>query len=129
MQRILDAGFLFFHFGFGRGTDIDHRNAAGEFSQAFLQFLFIIIRIGVLDLLPDLGDAAVDRLRSLPAPSMIVVFSLSTFTLLARPDPQDQYSQALIPRSSVIAFPPVRIAISSSMACAVAVPGALTAQH
>ena len=64
----------------------------------------------------------------LPAPSMIVVFSFSITTFLARPSICSVTFSSLIPRSSEIAVPPVRIAMSSSMALRRSPkPGAFTA--
>src|SRR5213078_3743576 len=64
-----------------------------------------------------------------PAPSMIVVLSLSTTTFLARPRSSSLRFSSLIPRSSVIALPPVTVAMSSSMALRRSPkPGAFTAQ-
>ncbi len=66
----------------------------------------------------------------LPAPWTIVVLSLSTTTFLARPRSSSLRFSSLIPRSSVIALPPVKVATSSSMALRRSPkPGALTAQH
>ncbi len=64
----------------------------------------------------------------LPAPSMSVVLSLSTTTFLARPRSSSLRFSSLSPRSSVIALPPVRVAMSSSMALRRSPkPGAFTA--
>src|SRR3982074_2301277 len=52
----------------------------------------------------------------LPAPSMIVVFSFSTRTFLAVPSMLSVTFSSLMPRSSLITWPPVRIAMSSTMA-------------
>ncbi len=62
MQRILDAGFLFFHLHLGGRTDIEHRDPAGELGQPFLQFLAIIVRSGVFNLCLNLIDASLDIL-------------------------------------------------------------------
>src|SRR6266545_3665919 len=65
----------------------------------------------------------------LPAPSTMVVESLSTTTFLARPRSSSLMLARLIPRSSVMALPPVSIAMSSSIALRRSPkPGALTAQ-
>ena len=57
-----------------------------------------------------------DLIASLsPAPSMIVVESLSMTTLRARPSCEIAVFSSLRPISSVITSPPVRIAMSSSM--------------
>ena len=64
----------------------------------------------------------------LPAPSTMTVLSLSTVTLLACPSASMVASFNSRPRSSVITVPPVKIAMSSSMALRRSPnPGALTA--
>src|SRR3712207_6466346 len=63
-----------------------------------------------------------------PAPSMIVVFSFSMRTRLARPSIGSCTVSSLMPRSSEIVWPAVRTAMSSSMALRRSPkPGALTA--
>src|SRR4029450_4430892 len=64
----------------------------------------------------------------LPAPSTIVVFSFSMMTFLARPSMAVVTFSSLMPSSSEMSWPPVRIAMSSSMALRRSPkPGALTA--
>src|SRR5438876_3151144 len=60
VQRIFDASFLLFHLGLGRSADVDDCNAACEFRQALLQFLFVVIAGRLLNLTTDLCDAALD---------------------------------------------------------------------
>src|SRR5438094_6392311 len=60
VQRIFDASFLLFHLGLGRSADVDDRNTAGEFRQALLQFLAIVIAGRLFNLTTDLCDAALD---------------------------------------------------------------------
>src|SRR5205814_4945349 len=48
------------HLDFGGTADADYRNAAGELCEPLLQLLTIIVGGGFLDLLPDLGAAALD---------------------------------------------------------------------
>ncbi len=63
-----------------------------------------------------------------PAPSTIVVFSLSTVIMRAFPSWSKLVSLSSKPSSSEITVPPVRIAISSSIAFLLSPkPGALTA--
>src|SRR5690242_5040784 len=63
-----------------------------------------------------------------PPPLTMVVFSFSIVTFLARPSMASVTLSSLMPRSSEIAWPPVRIAISSSIALRRSPkPGALTA--
>src|SRR5438105_13248723 len=52
----------------------------------------------------------------LPAPSIIVELSLSMVIFLARPRSSSFTFSSLMPRSSVMALPPVKVAMSSSMA-------------
>src|ERR687885_383866 len=52
----------------------------------------------------------------LPAPSTITVLSLSMRTFLARPSMSSVTVSSLMPRSSEITWPAVRIAMSSSIA-------------
>src|SRR3546814_15915485 len=54
------TGLLFLHFDPGRGTDLDHRNAAGQLGHALLQLLAVVVRRGLFDLRLDLLDAAFD---------------------------------------------------------------------
>src|SRR2546422_6904628 len=64
----------------------------------------------------------------LPAPSTMVVLSLSTTTFLAFPRSSSLMFSSLMPRSSVIALPPVGVAMSSSVALRRSPkPGAFTA--
>src|SRR5229473_3515226 len=64
----------------------------------------------------------------LPAPSTIVVLSLSIVIFLARPRSESCTFSSLMPRSSLMTLPPVRIPMSSSMALRRSPkPGALTA--
>ena len=64
----------------------------------------------------------------LPAPPTIVVFSFSITTFLARPSIAGVTVSSLMPRSSEISWPPVRIAMSSSIALRRSPkPGAFTA--
>jgi hypothetical protein len=63
-----------------------------------------------------------------PPPSMIVVFSFSTRMRLDLPKMSSVTFSSLIPRSSLMTWPPVRIAMSSSIALRRSPnPGALTA--
>src|SRR5882672_3268458 len=64
VQCVFDAGLLFLHFDFGRSTDLDHGNTAGELGNALLQFFLVVIGGRFLDLLADALDAALD-VRSL----------------------------------------------------------------
>src|SRR5439155_18668497 len=40
--------------------DLDHGNAAGQLRETLLELLAVPVRIGVVDLIPDLADAGLD---------------------------------------------------------------------
>ena len=113
VQRVFDAGFLFLHFGLGRGADVDDGHATGELRQAFLQFLAVVIARWS----PRSGGGSDSRgpgcRTILPPPSTMVVFSLSITMLLARPRSASSMLSSLMPRSSLMNLPPVRTAMSS----------------
>jgi hypothetical protein len=128
VKGVFDAGFFLFHLGFGCGADVDDGNTTGELGEALLELLAVVIRGGFLDLTADLGDAALD-VTAFALPSTIVVFSLSTVMRLACRGLLMSMFSSLMPRSSVMQRPPVRVAMSSSMALRRSPkPGALTAQ-
>jgi hypothetical protein len=54
--------FLALHFGLGRRAHFDHRHAAGELRQTFLELFLVVVGGGLVDLFLDLGDAAFDGL-------------------------------------------------------------------
>src|SRR5204862_5563130 len=60
VQRVFDSSLLLFHLGLSRSADVDDCNATGEFRQALLQFLAIVISGRLFSLTTDLGDAALD---------------------------------------------------------------------
>src|SRR5690606_23593406 len=60
MQRVFDTGLLLFHLDFGGSADFDHGNTAGQFGQALLQLLFVVVRSGFFNLLADLRHAGFD---------------------------------------------------------------------
>src|ERR1019366_1389600 len=63
MQGIFHAGLLFLHFGLGGRADLDHRDAAGELRQTFLELLAVVIAGGLVDLGTKLLDAPRNGLR------------------------------------------------------------------
>jgi hypothetical protein len=65
----------------GGRADLDDRHAADELGEALLELLAVVVGGGGLDLLADLPTRPSTASR-LPAPSTIVVLSLSTTTLL-----------------------------------------------
>ena len=62
VQRVFDAGLLFLHGHFGGGAHIDLGDAAGELGQAFLELFLVVVAGGVVDLVLERGDAALDGL-------------------------------------------------------------------
>src|SRR3569832_34265 len=61
VQRVFDASPLLLHLDFGRSADLEHRHAAGQLGLALLQLLAVVVAGDFVDLLVDLGDAALDR--------------------------------------------------------------------
>ena len=130
VQRVLDARLLLLHLGLGRRADLDHRDAAGELREALLELLAVVVGGGLLDLRADLGACgprspssprAVDRSWCCPCRSR---------RFLARPRSLSVTFSSLRPSSSAITWPPVRIAMSSSIALRRSPkPGAFTAAH
>ena len=81
VQGVLDARLLLLHLDLGRGTDLDDGHAAGQLGHALLQLLAVVVGGGLLDLGADLLDRALMSFF-VPAPSMMVVFSLVIDNLL-----------------------------------------------
>jgi hypothetical protein len=87
VHGVLDARLLFLHLGLGRRTDLDDGHAADQLGEPLLQLLAVVVRRRVLDSARDLLDAALDG-AVVPAPSMIVVLSLSMVIFFACRDPR-----------------------------------------
>src|SRR6185295_9644923 len=62
LQRVLDAMLLLLDLDLGRRTDLHDRDAARQLGEALLELLAVEVGVGVLDLLLQLLDAALDRL-------------------------------------------------------------------
>ncbi len=60
VHRVVDAVLALLHLDLGRAADADHRDAAGQLRQPLLQLLAVVVRGRLLDLRPDLRDAALD---------------------------------------------------------------------
>ena len=60
VQGVVDAILLLLHLDFGRRADVDHRHAARQLRQAFLELLAVVVGGGLVDLLLDLADAPLD---------------------------------------------------------------------
>jgi hypothetical protein len=102
VERVLDAGLLLLHLDLGRGADLDHGHAAGELGEALLELLAVVVAGGVLDLGRGSRFSRALILSSEPAPSMMVVLSLSILTRLARPRSLRVTFSSLVPSSSAI---------------------------
>src|SRR5262249_36510708 len=50
VHRVFDARLLLFHFRLSRSADLDHRDAADELRQTFLELLAVVVTGGLLDL-------------------------------------------------------------------------------
>jgi len=122
VQGVFDAGFLFLHLGFVAAADIDDGYSASQLGQAFLQFLAVVVRGCFLDLTADWLTRPWMSV-GLSVASTMVVFSLSTTIDLARPRSSKPMDSSLMPRSSVMHLPPVRMAISPSWLAAIAEAG------
>ena len=130
MQGVFDAGLLLLHFALGRGADVDLGHAAGELGQPLFELLAVVVAGGVLDLAADLVDAALDVVALAGAFDDRRVVLVDDHLLGAAELGRASMLSSLMPRSSKIAWPPVRMAMSSSMALRRSPkPGAFTAQH
>ena len=128
VQGVLDAGLLLLHLRLGRGTDVDLGHATGQLREALLELLGVVVRLGVLDLGADLGDAALD-LGLLARAFDDRRASLVTITFLALPRSLTVSRLSRVHAGGLHdGFAPVRIAMSSIMALRRSPkPGALTA--
>src|SRR5262249_5172684 len=63
VEGVLDAGLLLLHFGLGRGANLDDGDTTGEFGEALLELLAIVVAGRSFNLLADGFDAAFDFLR------------------------------------------------------------------
>ena len=59
-DRVLDAVLLLLELDLGGGADLEDGDAAGQLGQALLELLAVVVGVGVLDLVLDLLDAALD---------------------------------------------------------------------
>src|SRR5689334_2232949 len=60
VHSVLNTSLLLFQLGFGRSANLDDRNAANQLGKALLELFLVVVGGGVLDLLADLLDAALD---------------------------------------------------------------------
>ena len=84
MHDVVDAILAFPHFDLSRAAHADYRDAAGKLGEPLLQFLAIVVGAGLRKLRLYSSMRAVMSVFA-PAPLMMVVFSLSIITFLARP--------------------------------------------
>src|SRR5581483_8601741 len=61
VHGVLDARLLLLHLDLGRRADLDDGDAAGELRQPLLELLAVVVRGRLVDLRPDLLDAALNR--------------------------------------------------------------------
>jgi hypothetical protein len=62
VQRIFNASLLLFHLGLGSSPDVNDSDASRQLGETLLELFPIIVRGSLLDLTPDLIDAALDVL-------------------------------------------------------------------
>jgi hypothetical protein len=104
VQRVVDAGLLLLHLDLGRGADLDDGHAAGQLRQALLQLLAVVVggrspRSARL----ICATRRLDVASFLPAPSTIVVLSLSIDDLLGAAEHRRASTfSSLMPSSSEI---------------------------
>jgi hypothetical protein len=99
----------------GGGTDLQDGHAARQLGQALLQLLPVVVGVGVVDLRLDLVDAALDV--------VVAAGALDDGGLVLGDDdllgPAQQVEGDVLelePTSSVMTWPPVRMAMSCSIA-------------
>ena len=57
MQRVVHAVFFLFHFHFGSRAHFNHCHAAGQFGHTLLQFFFVVVAGGHVNLFADFSHA------------------------------------------------------------------------
>src|SRR3546814_8930424 len=58
---VLDAVLLLLELDLRGGADLEDGDTTGQLGEALLELLAVVVRVGVLDLVLDLLDAALDR--------------------------------------------------------------------
>ena len=124
---IFDAVLLLFELDLGGRADLEHRNTAGKLGQTLLELLAVVVAVGVLDLGLDLLDATVDLglvAGTLDDRRLV----LGHDDLASLTEHVERGASTLRPTSSLMTWPPVRMAMSCSIALRRSPkPGALTA--
>jgi len=126
MKRVFNPCFLLLHLDFSGRSNLDQSNSPGKLRNPFLQLLLVIVAGGGLDLRADLLDAGFDVAADACTVDDRRVFLADR---LAWPSSVSVAFSSVRPTSSAITCPPVRMAMSSSIALRRSPkPGALTAQ-
>ena len=127
-EGVLDAVLLLLELDLGGGADLDDRHAAGQLGQPLLELLLVVVGGRVLDLGLDLLDAALDLgSRAVALDDRRVVLVGDDAARAAR-GPSSSTESSLRPTSSLMTWPPVRMAMSRSISLRRSPkPGALTA--
>ena len=108
VQGVFNPVLSLLHLDFGRGSDVDDRDTAGELGQPFLQLLFVVVGGRFLDLRLDLIDAGLNVLLLAGAFNDC----RSSFLIearLTRPSMSMVTFSSLKPRSSAISVPAVTV--------------------
>jgi hypothetical protein len=96
-------------------ADLDDRDATGELGHTLVQLLLVEVGVGVLDLALDLGDALLDGLLGASAVDDRGVVLGDLDGLGAAEHLGGDVGLSSTPSSFMATWPPVRIAMSSSM--------------
>ena len=128
LHGVLDAVLLLLQLDLGGRADLDDRHAAGELGQPLLQLLAVVVGVGLLDLGLDLVDPALDVVvlaAALDDRGLVLGDRRSCGRVPSR---SSVVFSSFRPTSSLMTWPPVRMAMSCSMALRRSPkPGALTA--
>ena len=128
LERVLDAVLLLLELDLGGRADLDDGHAAGELGQALLELLAVEVGVGVLDLGLDLVDAGLDLVLGARAVDDGGVLLGDLDGLRRGRASRASTFSSLKPSSSETTWPPVTMAMSSSMRLRRSPkPGALTA--
>jgi hypothetical protein len=124
---VLDAVLALLELDLGGRADLDDRDAAGQLGQPLLQLLAVVVGVALLDLGADLVDPAVDLVGVTGSvdDGRLVLGDDHLAGLAEQVDAGVLQLQADV---SLMTWPPVRMAMSASMALRRSPkPGALTA--
>ncbi len=99
MKRVINAILALLDLDLGRTANLDDCDASSELGKAFLKLFLVVIAGRILDLGTNGLYTTLDR-SAAPAPSTIVVLSLSIVTRFAVPSMSSVTFSSLMPRSS-----------------------------